>query len=57
MSKREEKRDLQSIPVGSLGMIPLQSCSEMGTNTARFYWMLRSLKISGSVSCEPLGRA
>lgn len=30
MSKREEKRDLQSIPVGSLGMIPLQSCSEMG---------------------------
>ena len=30
MSKREEKRDLTSIPVGSLGMIPLQSCSEMG---------------------------
>lgn len=30
MSKREEKRDLQSIPVGSLGMIPLQSCSELG---------------------------
>lgn len=30
MSKREEKRDLQSIPVGSLGMIPLQNCSEMG---------------------------
>ena len=30
MSKREEKRDLQTIPVGSLGMIPLQSCSEMG---------------------------
>ena len=30
MSKREEKRDLQSIPVGSLGMIPLQSCAELG---------------------------
>ncbi|MCI5584343.1 MAG: ribose-phosphate pyrophosphokinase [Lachnospiraceae bacterium] len=30
MSKREEKRDLQSIPAGSLGMIPLQSCAELG---------------------------
>ncbi len=30
MSTREEKRDLQSIPVGSLGMIPLQSCAELG---------------------------
>ncbi|MGN1315310.1 MAG: ribose-phosphate pyrophosphokinase [Lachnospiraceae bacterium] len=30
MSVREEKRDLQSIPVGSLGMIPLQSCMELG---------------------------
>ncbi|MGN0306850.1 MAG: ribose-phosphate pyrophosphokinase [Lachnospiraceae bacterium] len=30
MSVREEKRDLQSIPVGSLGMIPLRSCTELG---------------------------
>lgn len=30
MSKREEKRDLKSIPVGSLGMIPLQSCAQLG---------------------------
>ena len=30
MSVREEKRDLQSITVGSLGMIPLQSCMELG---------------------------
>ena len=30
MVKREEKRNLESIPVGSLGMIPLQSCAELG---------------------------
>ena len=28
--KRDEKRNLESIPVGSLGMIPLQSCTELG---------------------------
>lgn len=30
MFKREEKRNLESIPVGSLGMIPLKSCEELG---------------------------
>ncbi|MBR5577373.1 MAG: ribose-phosphate pyrophosphokinase [Lachnospiraceae bacterium] len=30
MLKREEKRNLESIPVGSLGMIPLKSCEELG---------------------------
>ena len=30
MFKREEKRNLESIPVGSLGMIPLKSCMELG---------------------------
>lgn len=30
MAKREEKRNLESIPVGSLRMIPLQSCAELG---------------------------
>ena len=28
--KRDEKRNLESIPVGSLGMIPLESCKELG---------------------------
>ena len=28
--KRDEKRNLESIPVGSLGMIPLESCNELG---------------------------
>ena len=30
MYKREEKRNLESIPVGSLGMIPLKSCEDLG---------------------------
>ncbi len=30
MSKHEEKRNLESIPVGSLGMLPLKSCETMG---------------------------
>lgn len=30
MPKREEIRNLETIPVGSLGMIPLKSCAEFG---------------------------
>ena len=30
MFKREEKRNLESVPVGSLGMVPLQSCEDLG---------------------------
>ncbi len=30
MSRREEKRDLQSIPVGSLGIIPMNGCQSLG---------------------------
>lgn len=30
MAKREEKRNLETIPVGSLGMIPLQGCKALG---------------------------
>ena len=30
MFKREEKRNLESIPVGSLGVIPLKSCEDLG---------------------------
>lgn len=30
MSKREEKRNLQTIPVGSLGLIPLAGCKSLG---------------------------
>ncbi len=30
MSKREEKRNLQTIPVGSLGLIPLEGCRGLG---------------------------
>ena len=30
MPKREEKRNLQTIPVGSLGLIPLAGCKTFG---------------------------
>jgi ribose-phosphate pyrophosphokinase len=30
MAKHEEKRNLESIPVGTLGIIPLQSCAKLG---------------------------
>ena len=30
MPKREEKRDLETIPVGSLGIIPMNGCSSLG---------------------------
>ncbi|MCR5310761.1 MAG: ribose-phosphate pyrophosphokinase [Lachnospiraceae bacterium] len=30
MALREEKRNLETIPVGSLGIIPLESCKELG---------------------------
>ncbi len=29
MSKREEKRNLETIPVGSLGIIPLDGCKPL----------------------------
>ena len=31
MSTREEKRNLETIPVGPLGLIPLPSCRELGS--------------------------
>ena len=30
MTKREEKRNLETIPVGSLGIIPLAGCKPLG---------------------------
>ena len=30
MPKREEKRNLETIPVGSLGIIPLEGCKTLG---------------------------
>lgn len=30
MAQREEKRNLETIPVGSLGIIPLEGCKTLG---------------------------
>lgn len=36
MSKREELRNLETIPVGSLGIITLQSCKELGEKVDKY---------------------
>jgi len=36
MEKREEKRNLESIPVGSLRIVPLSSCKELGEKVDSF---------------------
>lgn len=36
MSRREEKQDLETIPVGSLGLIPLESCRSLGERVDRY---------------------
>ncbi len=36
MSTREEKRNLNTIPVGTLGMIPLQGCKELGEKVDKY---------------------
>ena len=35
-SRREEKRNLETIPVGSLRMIPLEGCKELGQKVDRY---------------------
>ena len=34
MSEREEMRNLETIPVGSLGIVALRSCQDLGTKIA-----------------------
>ncbi|MBQ9513186.1 MAG: ribose-phosphate pyrophosphokinase-like domain-containing protein, partial [Lachnospiraceae bacterium] len=36
MPRREEKRNLETIPVGTLGVIPLRGCHEMGEMVDKF---------------------
>ncbi len=36
MSRREEKRNLETIPVGSLGIIPLEGCKALGEKVDNF---------------------
>ena len=37
MPVREEKRNLNSIPVGSLGIIPLSGCKELGDKVDKYH--------------------
>ena len=35
MAQREEKRNLETIPVGSLGIIPLEGCKTLGEKSGQ----------------------
>lgn len=41
-SRRDEKRNLETIPVGSLGLIPLAGCRQMGEEVDRYLTKWRS---------------
>ena len=36
MGNREEKRNLETIPVGSLGIIPLEGCKPLGEKVDQY---------------------
>lgn len=46
MATRKEKRDLESIPVGSLGIIPLEGCKALGLEIDEFLIKWRSERTS-----------
>ena len=42
MTRREEKRNLETIPVGSLGIIPLEGCKSFGEKVDYYLLKLRT---------------
>ena len=46
MSQREEKRNLETIPVGSLGMIPLEGCKTLGEKVDNYLVRWRTARES-----------
>lgn len=46
MSQREEKRNLETIPVGSLGMIPLEGCRTLGQKVDDYLVKWRTVRES-----------
>lgn len=46
MSQREEKRNLETIPVGSLGMIPLEGCKTLGEKVDNYLVKWRTARES-----------
>jgi len=47
MAKREEKRNLETIPVGSLGIIPLEGCKSLGEKVDYLHHSVGRLQVSG----------
>ena len=48
MGTREEKRNLETIPVGSLGMIPLAGCRSLGEKVDYYLVKWRKERKNGS---------
>ena len=46
MAKREEKRNLETIPVGSLGIIPLEGCKSLGQKVDDYLVRWRTVRES-----------
>ena len=51
MGRREEKRNLETIPVGSLGIIPLAGCKSLGEKVDYFLVKLRTERESEHKNC------
>ena len=47
MANREEKRNLETIPVGSLGIISLPGCKPLGEKVDQYLVKWRAQRISG----------
>ena len=50
MTRREEKRNLETIPVGSLGIIPLEGCKSLGEKVD--YYLVKRIPLHSPVIRE-----
>ena len=60
MLAREEKRNLETIPVGSLGVIPLEGCRKLGRKIDYYLVKWRTERESehkDSLAFSEIGRA
>ena len=51
MAQREETRNLETIPVGSLGIIPLEGCKSLGEKVDHYLVKWRTIREAQGKSC------
>ena len=54
MAQREETRNLETIPVGSLGIIPLEGCRSLGEKVNDYLVKWRTVRESEHKTAWPL---